>query len=377
MRRQLIFSLALGLPVAACTSDKTSQPEPTGSATPAPADGPASPASMLPPGDGPVAVVDGVKVGRERFEREFIRTIERYQKARHEVKPALRERLKDNIVRRLVDQTLIEQQAKKMGIELDQAEMDRRWAEHKKRYGSLEAFEAFLERAGTTADDVRRGFEENHLREKVFRQVGEAVTVSGEEVRKFYDDNRARYDEPEMIRASHILIRVPPGATDEQVAAKRKLAQEVRAKAKAKGADFSQLAGQYGEDPTKDRGGDLGFFPKGRMVAEFEKVAWKLKVNEISKVVKTQFGFHIIQKTAHRKAARKSFDSVSEMIERSLLARKRNEAVRAAMEQWRQEAKVEVLVKGDPSVINAEYDRPAGKTPPAFLDGSKTATAAP
>lgn len=360
--------LAGALLFTACS--KTPEATPESAAPPVEAANEAAPADTtgieLPPGDGPVAIVSGAPVSREDFNRAYIQTVERFQRSKHEVKPALRERLKDNIVRRLVDQLLIEQRAKTMGVSVDPTELETKWAEHKKRYGSEEAFRAFLERAGTTAEDVRDNFEANHLREAVFAQVGRDVTVSGEEIREFYEANRERYAEPEMIRASHILIRVPPGADAKVMAEKKALAEKIRKEASAKKADFAALAAQYGEDPTKDRGGDLGFFPRGRMVKPFEDAAWGLKKGKISKVVKTQFGFHVIKKVEHRKATEKKLDAMSEQIERGLLARKRNTAIRDALETWKEEAKVEILVKGDPAIINAEYDRPPGGGPTPF-----------
>jgi len=333
----------------------------------------------LPEGTGPVAKVNDQEVGRDLFNREYTQTLERYKKARHEVKPALRERLKDNIVRRLIDAELINQQAKTMQVVIPDDEMSEKWEAHKKRYGSEEAFKSFLERAGTTADDVRRQFENNLLREKVFAKVSEGVTVDAKEIKKFYDDNQARYDEPEQIKASHILFRVPPNASPEDKAKKKKAAEDVLGQLK-KGAKFEELAKKYGEDPTKDRGGDLGYFVKGRMVKPFEEAAWKLKVGKLSGVVETQFGFHLIKKTDHKKARKKPFKEVQEQIERSLVARKRNQAIRDALSKWKEEAKIEIFVKGDPAIISAGQPKPAlGRPTPGAphggglktIDGSK------
>lgn len=338
-------------------------PEQAGETGKAKAPTPPTDEVQLPPGDGPVARVNGQEIPREVFNREYRQTIERYTRARHEVKPALRERLKDNIVGRLVDQEIIRQQAAKLGVVIEPDVLESRWTEHKKRYGSPEAFDAFLERAGTTAADVRRNFDQNHLREAVFARIGEQVTVSGEEARAFFEKNKKRYEEPAMVRASHILIRVPPGADEKVVSKKRELAKTIRREASAKGADFAELAKKHGEDPTKDRGGDLGYFPKGRMVKAFEKAAWNLKKGQISRVVKTQFGFHIIKKTDARPASKKRFSEVSDQIERSLLAQNRNKAIRETLEKWKKDAELDLYVKGDPEIINAAYEAPVRTVP--------------
>lgn len=311
----------------------------------------------VPPGTGPVAKVGGIDIPRELFNREFVQTVERYQKARHEVKPALRERLKDNIVRRLVDAEVITQQAKKMGVELAPAELAEKWEVHKKRYGSEEAFKAFLERAGTSAEDVQRQFEQNLLREKVFAKASEAVTVDEAEVKDFFEKNRERYDEPEQVKASHILIRVAPNAPAEEKAAKKKRAEEALAAVKKKGAKFETLAAEFGEDPTKDRGGDLGFFQKGRMVKPFEDAVWGMKVGQITGPIETQFGFHVIKKMEVKAARKRPFGEVKDQIEKSLVARKRNQAIRDSLEAWKKEANIEIIEKGDPAIM---AEAPAG-----------------
>ena len=326
----------------------------------------------LPPGSGPVAIVEGEEIPRAAFNRAYRQTLERYGRANREVKPALRERLTDNIVGRLVDQAIVDRQARTMGITLDAEVVSQKWATHKTRYGSDEAFRAFLERAGTSEADLQERFRDNLLREALFAAVARDVDLSGQEVRDFYDKNRARYEQPEMVRARHILIRVPQGADEETVQQKRKQARKIRAQAARKGADFSALAAKFGEDPTKDRGGDLGWFPRGRMVKAFEDVVWKLKKGQISKPVKTQFGFHIIEKLERRKASTRSFEEVHEQIEQALIARKRNEMIRSSFDTWKKEADVEIRLRGDPDIINATYDRPSPNRRPFLNEANES-----
>ncbi len=375
-------ALPLTLVWVGCAQDKPKTDEATAAKTEAaaPADkaqaeAPAKAVIKLPEGTGPVAKVNGQEIAREVFNREYTQTLERYQKARHEVKPALRERLKDNIMRRLVDAELIRQQSSKMQVSIEGADTAEKWQAHKKRYGSEEAFKSFLERAGTTADDVRRQFENNLLREKVFAKVSESVKIDAAEIKKFYDDNQARYDEPEQIKASHILFRTPPNAKADDKAKKKAVAEDVLKQLK-KGGSFEALAKKYGEDPTKDRGGDLGYFTKGRMVKSFEEAAWSLKKGKISGIIETQFGFHIIKKTDHKKARKKPFGEVKEQIERSLLARRRNQSIRDALGKWKEAAEIEIFVKGDPAIISAAQPKPAlggrPKIDPNTPHGGKT-----
>jgi peptidyl-prolyl cis-trans isomerase D len=135
--------------------------------------------------------------------------------------------------------------------------------------------------------------------------------VPPEDVRREYDQNQEQYSTPEQVRASHILFKTE--GKDET--AVRKQAEAVLKRARA-GEDFAKLANQYTEEEIgKTRGGDLDFFGRGQMAKEFEDAAFALKPGEISDIVKTQFGLHIIKATDRRAAATKPFDEVKSQIE--------------------------------------------------------------
>ena len=140
------------------------------------------------------------------------------------------------------------------------------------------------------------------------------IAISPDDIKRYYEDNEQQYSTPEQVRASHILFKTQ-GKDD---AAVKKQAEEVLAKAKS-GADFAKLATQYSEDDTsKVKGGDLDFFPKGQMVPEFDKAAFSMNVGDISDLVKSQYGYHIIKVTEKKPATKKSLDDVRAQIEDQL-----------------------------------------------------------
>ena len=345
--------LALGLLTACTPTEKKTEPaDPkTGGKQVAKKEQSDKAAFSLPGGTGPVAKVNGVDIERSPFNREYTQIMERYQRARRDIQPSMRERLKDNIVRRLIDAELIKQQAKKLEVSVSDKEAQTKWEEHKKRYGSNEAFKAFLERSKSSEQEVKRQFDANLMREKVFAKVAEDLKVDPKEVKDFYEKNKKRYDEPEQIRASHILVRLKPGAKENEKKDKRAQAEKILKLARKKGADFASLAKQYGEDNTKSRGGDLNFFSRGRMVKPFEDTAWKLKTGQVSGLVETQFGYHIIKKTDHKKAKSKTFSDVKAQIERSLQHRERNKLIRESLAKWKSESTIEIFLKGDPEIL--------------------------
>lgn len=185
----------------------------------------------------------------------------------------------------------------------------------------------FREGIAVSDEEVAKHFEEhqNEYRVPEKRKVRYALldtqtirqrtVVTEQDVRRHYEDNIDQYSTPEQVRASHILLKTE--GKDE--AAVKKQAEEILVKAKAPGADFGKLAGQYTEEEAgKTKGGDLDFFGKGRMVPEFDKVAFALEPGQISDVVKSQFGFHIIKVTDKRPASTRTFEEVRTQIEDQL-----------------------------------------------------------
>ncbi len=168
----------------------------------------------------------------------------------------------------------------------------------KGRAGSEEALNRQLKSVGMTQEDLRRRMNEEATAEAVLEHELN-VNVSEAEIKKFYDENPTRFEQPEMVRASHILLTTRDQATNSELteaqkAAKHKQMEDILKRART-GEDFAKLAKEFSEDPgSKDSGGEYTF-PRGRMVKEFEAAAFSLNTNQISDIVTTQFGYHIIK----------------------------------------------------------------------------------
>jgi peptidyl-prolyl cis-trans isomerase C len=196
-------------------------------------------------------------------------------------------------------------------------------------------------------DEEIRGKVERYRRrlitEKLYREIAsERSTVGEEEILAYYQEHKDRFQQKERIRARQILVLLPPNAGPEKEAEAKKKAEEALARASA-GEDFAELAKQYSEGPAASRGGDLGFFSRGRMVPEFEEIAFSLKeVGDTSELVRTKFGYHIIQLTGRQPAKELAIEEVKDRIVRQLESAKRREIRQSLAEELRQEAKVEV-----------------------------------
>lgn len=173
-------------------------------------------------------------------------------------------------------------------------------ADARKRSGTEEAFLGQLKLSGMTLAQFEARLSEQALAEQVIeRDVKTMITISDDQVKKFYEENEARFGKPEQVRASHILLMTQDPATgkdlgDADKKEKKKKIDALLVRAR-KGEDFAKLAKENSEDPgSKDNGGEYTF-PRGQMVPEFEKTAFGLKTNEVSDVVTTQFGYHIIK----------------------------------------------------------------------------------
>ncbi len=140
----------------------------------------------------------------------------------------------------------------------------------------------------------------------------EQAQANEEEIQTLYESRKDSYQQPEQRHARHILLKTAEGDSEAVRAEQKKKAEEVLQLARKEGSDFSALAQEHSEGPTKERGGDLGFFPNGRMVPTFDKAVFSLQPGEISEVVETQFGYHIIKLEEIRPASVRTFEQVKD-----------------------------------------------------------------
>ncbi|MFZ4588747.1 MAG: peptidylprolyl isomerase, partial [Terrimicrobiaceae bacterium] len=171
-----------------------------------------------------------------------------------------------------------------------------------------------------------------------------APDITEADAKKFYESNPKEFQQPETVKASHILFMVDEGASEEVVNSKKAAAEKAAGRA-AKGEDFTALAKELSEEPgAAETGGDLGFFPKDRMVPEFADAAFSQKVGEVGQPVKTQFGWHVIKVTDKRDAGEVPFAEVKDQIAAYLKNTGRREAEQNVIKKLRESAKVETFI---------------------------------
>ena len=170
----------------------------------------------------------------------------------------------------------------------------------------------------------------------------EAMAVPDDEIQARYDrDKEQVYTRPELVTASHILVGLDGAKTDEEKAAKRAEAERIEKLCKAEGADFAALAREHSTGPSGPNGGALGSFPRtGKMVEPFAKAAFELAVNEVSGVVETQFGYHVIKVTGRTEGRVIPFDEAKPWIRNELLIEKGEPQVQAHVKKLREAAEI-------------------------------------
>jgi peptidyl-prolyl cis-trans isomerase C len=224
------------------------------------------------------------------------------------------------------------------------ADIDTEIARFKSQFPDEAIFEAQMKQAGMNNEKLRadvreelqiRGFMESRIK---------APDITPAEAQSFYDSNKQEFERPETVKASHILFMVDPDAPADVVKQKEEAAQKAAARAK-KGEDFTALAKELSEEPgASESGGDLGFFPKDRMVPEFANVAFEQKIDEIGEPVKTQFGWHVIKVTDKKDAGTVPFDEVQDQISAYLKSTGQREAAQKVMQELIDSAKVETFL---------------------------------
>lgn len=193
----------------------------------------------------------------------------------------------------------------------------------------MEASEKELEKESAFQSDFKR-VKENFLTQYAIQKLINSVSVTHEELETYYHEHQNEFVSKGAVRASHILVPSEEFAND--------LCKRI-----SSGESFDTLAREYSSCPSKEKGGDLGTFTKGQMVPEFEQAAFTLPIGQVSKPVKTQFGYHIIKVTEKEDSKQLSFEEIKSHLLRSMIAEKQHAAYQNHIQELRNQFTIEVL----------------------------------
>lgn len=273
---------------------------------------------------------------------DFINAIQSYamemfRKTAEQLTDEETEQVQEIAVERIIARELIYQKALADGVIADDEQIKQETVKVMSNFPSPEEFYATLEKAGIDRDTyyrmIRQDLSVNMMTDK---KASEAIEPSEEEIQAFYDANPDKMRKPPQVRASHILIKA---TEDENGEAKKKI-EEIQVQLQAEELSFGALAKEHSACPSGAKGGDLGFFGPGSMVKEFDEVAFSLKAGETSDVVKTAFGYHLIQVTDCQDEKLLNFDEIKPQIASFLKEQEGAKLLHAWVEELKTNAEI-------------------------------------
>lgn len=258
----------------------------------------------------------------------------------------------------LVNSRLMAQKAREEGYVPAKKLAEEQFAKWEEQAGK-DKVEAMMKQQGITRDKMLEELgRQLGVKKWMDEQIEGNVEVAEEEVRAFYDENGKRFEKPARKSASHILVKVERAASEKERKAAKLKAKGLK-KQLDEGADFAELAKQKSDCPSSKQGGDLGFFQKGKMMPAFEKAAFALKEGELSDVVETRAGYHIIKGGEGKPADKVSYEEAKPRIEKRLKGQRAQKVMKSLVGMLRQNAKVEVFLE---QPKRATPERPAPQT---------------
>ncbi len=228
--------------------------------------------------------------------------------------------------------------------ELTDAEIEKEYQNVVARYKGEANLERMLKRDGLTIDYFKSMVSDNLIIRRYIDAFRDAIPLTDAEIEVEYNNNRARYITQPQVQASHILKKLPKDATDDIKKTVKAEIDAILAKLK-QGADFAELAKAESDCPSGAKGGDLGLFTKERMVKPFSAAAFKMEKGEISEVVETQFGYHVIKVTDKKAGGQKTLAEVKDQLSQNIRFRKMNTLMKQTINKCIADNKGEITFK--------------------------------
>jgi len=272
--------------------------------------------------------------------------------------PAEQRKILSSLVEKEIVRELVYQEGKTAKVKVDPEAVDKAVKGIMEPYKNKKEFEKALKSRGLTEDELRASIKVDLIAKKLIAdQVRGKIKISDEDVKKYYEDNKKKFMRPEAYRARHIFISIIPPDLAKTTPAKelQERKKELDKEAKKKidsilkesksGADFAELAKKYSHDAgSAQNGGNLDFIYKGVFDTAFDKAISKMKIGDVSEVVKTPYGYHIIKLEETKPAEQAPFAEIKKAIQKYLFTEKAKKKVEKYLQGLRKKAKIENLL---------------------------------
>jgi parvulin-like peptidyl-prolyl isomerase len=264
--------------------------------------------------------------------------------------------LKASIVSYLVQNEIIKEQAADMDVTVTEKQIQERMKQIVQQVGGQKKLDKLLKQQNVTEAQLQDQLKAQMLQDAVQKKVYADIKLSDADLKKYFEDpkNASQFEVPESVDARHVIVKTEAEA------------DKVRALLEADNSDanWKKVAAEYSTDPgTKDTGGSLGNFPRGRMVKPFEDAAFALKVGEISEPVKTQFGYHVIEVTKKTEGSKQTFEEAKATIEQQLKYQKQATAWEDWLKKVQADAGIVYAAGFDPALLTASPSPAASASP--------------
>jgi peptidyl-prolyl cis-trans isomerase C len=288
-----------------------------------------------------IAVVNGTVITRGEFDRVRDYELRRAAQSGQQIPEAQMKKVENSILDSLIVGELLFQESKKKGVQVKPETVDEQLSIIKKRFPNEAEFNKALEKTNMTESKIKSDISRDMaIQQLIDKEVDQKVKITDEESKTFYDTNPQFFQQPERVKASHILIKVDEGVSEAKKAEARKKIKDIQKKVQ-KGEDFATLAKTYSEGPSAPKGGDLDFFGRGQMVKPFEDVAFSLEPNETSDIVETRFGYHLIKVVDKQPAKKMTYADAQDRINKHLKEQKLRTERQLYFDTLKKDAKIE------------------------------------
>jgi peptidyl-prolyl cis-trans isomerase C len=309
------------------------------------------PMPAMPVGQMPDAMMDNsplVTVNGETLKRSTARSMAKGIAARQGVPPQMLQaymaqagqQLEQQAVAQFIDKVVLSSEAEKRKIEVTDEETQEVITKLSETLPPDMTIEQALAAQNLTMDKLLADVASNERIRKLYEaETSEIADATDADIEKFYKENTDKFESKESVTAKHILIGCDSKADEKAHATAKAKAEDIKKKLDA-GGDFTELAKANSTCPSKSKGGDLGEFPRGQMVPEFDAAAFSQKIGVNGPIVKTQFGYHIIQVTDRSEGGVKSLDEMKERISEHLTGQAKEEVFAAYVAKLRKTAQI-------------------------------------
>ncbi len=295
-----------------------------------------------------IAVVNGSVITQEELDREIDRIRQEFLSKGKSLNDSQIPKIKEEVLESLIDFELLYQESQNKAIKIEKGTIDEYIMKMKKQFPTEAEFKNTLTTLNLTETTLKAQIKRRLAIEQfISTYLAKNTTVSDQEIKDFYEKDPTLFKQPEQVRASHILIKIDPQANESQKATSKKKMQEIQNKLK-NGEDFAALAKEFSQCPSSAKNGDLGYFGRGNMVKPFEEVSFALKTGEVSDIVETQFGYHLIKVTDKKPESTLPFENIKDRLGKYLKQNKVQKDVKLYVQKLKEKANVERFLAENP-----------------------------